>query len=397
MHGRPSKSQPDLQDQVQDVPSTPISPPTVNGLLSPERRGSTGAKYTPPSSGADSNDQGYGASHPAPPQRSRTQSPGAVMKTARTAAAAFERPAATAHVSSPLAPSLPHAAVQNATSTSPQRPVKLAHRRQFSRDLAFAVPQDDRAQDPLERWKGHPIFTWSPSGTIIHSFPKQSAFYAAGHGLPSIKCTPGTITMENSTTFMPMNERDTKFPGPLPARSKGKKKELLAWMTGKIEDLERETEGVLLDFNLPTDVQKGTEEKLVLWKIVKIYVEHDGVLEGTPQIEEEVRKVLLPNLAQLGQVADLQSPGSATAQPDPVDASVLAQLRQALFEGAMLCCLPPPWVRKCGSRLLHPSFAHRLGRLAQTDVVLPRSTKSLRAVRKTALMNWCHLLPVPAS
>lgn len=333
MHGRPSKSQPDLQDQAQDVPSTPISPPTVNGLLSPERRGSTGAKYTPPSMGTDRNDPGYGSSHPAPPQRSRTQSPGAVMKTARTAAAAFERPAAASHGSSPLAPSLPHAAVQHATSTSPQRPVKLAHRRQFSRDLAFAVPQDERAQDPLERWKGHPIFTWSASGTIVHSFPKQSAFYAAGHGLPSIKCTPGTITMEDATTFMPMNERDTKFPGPLPARSKGKKKELLTWMTGKIEDLERETESVLLDFNLPTDVQKGTEEKLVLWKIVKIYVEHDGVLEGTPQIEEQVRKVLLPNLAQLGQVADLQSPGSATAQPDPVDASVLAQLRQALFEG----------------------------------------------------------------
>jgi hypothetical protein len=333
MHGRPSKSQPDLQDNAQDVPSTPISPPTVNGLLSPERRGSTGAKYTPPSTGADPTDPGYGASHPAPPQRSRTQSPGAVMKTARTAVAAFERPAVTSHVSSPLAPSLPHAAAQHTTSTSGERPVKLAHRRQFSRDLAFAVPQDDRAQDPLERWKGHPIFTWSPSGTVIHSFPKQSAFYAAGHGLPSIKCTPGTITMEDATTFMPMNERDTKFPGPLTARSKGKKKELLAWMTGKIEDLERETESVLLDFNLPTDVHKGTEEKLVLWKIVKIYVEHDGVLEGTPQIEEEVRKVLLPNLAQLGQVADLQSPGSATAQPDPVDASVLAQLRQALFEG----------------------------------------------------------------
>jgi hypothetical protein len=254
------------------------------------------------------------------------------MKTARTAAAAFERPMGTGHVTSPLAPSLPSAAVQQAT-TSSQRTVKLAHRRQFSRDLSFAAPQDERAQDPLERWKGHPIFTWSASGTIVHSFPKQSAFYAAGHGIPSIKCTPGMITMEDATTFMPMNERDTKFPGPLPARSKGKKKELLSWMTGKIEDLERETEGVLLDFNLPTDVQKGTEEKLALWKIMKVYLEHDGALEGTPQIEEEVRRILLPNLAQMSQVADLQSPASATAQPDPVDTSVLAQLRQALFEG----------------------------------------------------------------
>lgn len=254
------------------------------------------------------------------------------MKTARAAAATFERPGIASQMSQPVVPSLPSATAQNSV-TSPQRPVKLAHRRQFSRDLSFAVPQDERAQDQLERWKGHPIFTWSPSGTIVHSFPKQSAFYAAGHGLPSIKCTPGTITMEDATTFMALGERDTKFPGPLPARSKGKKKELLAWMTGKIEDLERETESVLLDFNQPTDVQKGTEEKLVLWKIMKVYLEHDGALEGSPQINEEVRKVLLPNLAQMSQVADLQSPTSAAAQPDPVDTSVLAQLRQALFEG----------------------------------------------------------------
>jgi hypothetical protein len=330
-HGRPSRAHQESQDQGQDAPFTPTSPATMNGLLSPERRDSTGARYTPPSTSA-SNDPAYGLSHPAPPQRSRTQSPGAVMKMARTATAALERPVAAGHTTSLLPPNLSSAAVQQAM-TSTNRTVKLAHRRQFSRDLSFATPQDERAQDPLERWKGHPIFTWSASGTVVHSFPKQSAFYTSGHTVPSIKCTPGMITMEDATTFMPMNERDTKFPGPLPARSKGKKKELLSWMTGKIEDLQRETEAVLLDFNQPTDVHKGTEEKLILWKIMKVYLEHDGALEGTPQIEDEVRKVLLPNLAQLSQVADLQSPVSATAQPDPVDTSVLAQLRQALFEG----------------------------------------------------------------
>jgi hypothetical protein len=333
MHGRPLRTQQDPHDQVQDVPFTPTSPPTVNGLLSPERRGSTGAKYTPPSTSA-SNDPAFALAHPGPPQRSRTQSPGAVMKTARTAAAAFDRPAPAGHVVSPLASSQPNAPVQQAT-TSTQQNQRLGHRRQptMLRDLPFAVPQDERAQDTLERWKGHPIFKWSASGTVVHSFPKQSTFFAPGHGIPSVKCTPGMITMEDATTFMPMKERDTKFPGPLPARSKGKKKELLLWMTGKIEDLERETEGVLLDFNQPSEVQKGSEEKLVLWKIMKIYVEHDGALEGTPQIEEEVRKVLLPKLDQMSQVADLQSPASATAQPDPVDTSVLVQLRQVLFEG----------------------------------------------------------------
>lgn len=253
------------------------------------------------------------------------------MKSAKTAAVAFD------HVVSPLATSLPHAPVPQATQATqpPQQNAGIRHRRQptMLRDLPFAVPQDERAQDPLERWKGHPIFTWGASGTVIHSFPKQSTFFAPGHGIPSIKCSPGMITMEDATTFMPMNGRDAKFPGPLPARSKGKKKELLTWMAGKIEDLDRETEGVLLDFNLPTDVQKAAEEKLVLWKIMKVFLEHDGALEGSPQIEEEVRKILLPKLAQMSQVADLQSPASATAQPDPVDTSVLVQLRQALFEG----------------------------------------------------------------
>ncbi|KAM0714077.1 hypothetical protein Q7P37_011041 [Cladosporium fusiforme] len=328
MHGRPSR-----QNTQDSVPITPISPPTANGLLSPERRGSTGMSYmSPPSGEGRIDDSGFGAALPGPPQRPRTQSPGAVMKSARTAAAFTGASGMTGHTPSPLASSISKPAAAQPI-TSPERPVKLAHRRQFSRDLAFAVPQDERSQDPLERWKGHPIFTWSASGSVVQSFPKQSAFYAAGHGIPSIKCTPGPITMEDATTFMPLGERDTKFPGPLPARSKGKKKELLSWMTGKIEDLERETESVLLDFNLPTDVQKGTEEKLVLWKIMKIFVEHDGALEGSPQIEEEVRRVLLPNLAQMSQVADLQSPGASIAQPDPVDTSVLAQLRQALFEG----------------------------------------------------------------
>ena len=333
MHGRPLRTQQEPQDQAQDVPFTPTSPPAMNGLLSPERRGSTGAKYTPPSTSASS-DPAYGVAHGGPPQRSRTQSPGAVMKTARSAAAAFDRPVPAGQVGPPLPPSLPNADVQQTSKPHSQNP-RLGHRRQptMLRDLPFAVPQDERAHDPLERWKGHPIFTWSASGTVIHSFPKQSTFFAPGHGIPSIKCTPGTITMEDATTFMPMKERDTKFPGPLPARSKGKKKELLSWMTGKIEDLERETEGVLLDFNQPTDVQKSSEEKLLLWKIMKVYVEHDGTLEGSPQIEEEVRKILLPKLAQMGQVADLQSPASAAAQPDPVDTSVLVQLRQALFEG----------------------------------------------------------------
>lgn len=323
MHGRPSHGQ--QQPAEEDGPrSMPMSPPSANGLgLSPRRQNSTGLQYTPPSTSASVPEQDYGSPYPGPPQRPRTQSPGAVMKSARTASYTAERPG-----------SAGHAAGAHPTSAAPAvQPIRLAHRRQFSRDLAFVAPQDERAQDPLERWKGGPIFQWSASGTVVTSFPKQTPFYAAGHGIPSIKCTPGAVTTQDASTFMPLNDRDAKFPGPLSARSKGKKKDLLAWVSGKIEDLERETEGVLLDFNQPIDAKKRTEEKLVLWKIMRVYLEHDGALEGNPKIEEEVRRILLPNLAQMNQVAELQSPISATVQPDPVDTQVLAQIRQALFEG----------------------------------------------------------------
>ncbi|OQO00017.1 hypothetical protein B0A48_14220 [Cryoendolithus antarcticus] len=317
-HGRPTPAQYEQQDAHRSMPFSPSSPPTTNGLhLSPQRRESGNTKYTPPSTSAGPQDSPYSA----PPQRPRTQSPGTVMKTARIGFTPLERPGSTGPPSSMYGSSAPH-------STAIKAPV---HRRQFSREMSFAVPQDERAQDPLERWKGHAIFKWGPSGTVVTSFPKHMPFY--GHGAPTIKCTPGDIKLQDAKDVLPLSDRDVKFPGPLQARSKGKKKELLAWMSGKIEDLERETEGAMLDFSLPPDAKKRVEEKLVLWKLTRIYLEHDGVLEGTPKLEEEVRRILLPNLAQLGQVAELQSPTSATVQPDPIDPQTLAQLRQALFEG----------------------------------------------------------------
>jgi hypothetical protein len=222
---------------------------------------------------------------------------------------------------------------QSQTSASQPRRPALPHRRQFSRELTFAAPQDERSLDPLQRWKGCPIFSWSASGTVLTTFPKQTPFYAAGQGIPSVKCTPGNITTQDASAFMPMEDRNSKFPGPLTARSKRQKKDILTWLSSKISDLERVTEGAMLDFSLPLEVRKRTEEKLVLWKLIYIFLENDGVLEGSSKIEDEVRNVLLPNLAQMAQVADLQSPVSAAAMPDPVDKQVLFQIRQALLEG----------------------------------------------------------------
>lgn len=222
---------------------------------------------------------------------------------------------------------------ERATSTTALPKMHLGHRRNFSRDLPFVEPNDERAHDPLQRWKGHPIFRWSNSGVVVTSLPKQTPFYAAGHGIPSIKCTPGDISIQNATTFMPMDDRNAKFPGPLASKAKGRKKEVVAWMAGKIEDLERAAQAVGMDFNMDSDLKKRVEEKLVLWKLVKVFVDHDGTLEGNPKIEEEIRAILLPNLAQMAQAMDATSSGISSAQADPVDRTVVIQIRQALLEG----------------------------------------------------------------
>ncbi|PIA99146.1 COPII coat assembly protein sec16 [Cercospora beticola] len=312
-HGRP-------QADSQGPPSISSSPPKSNGraspaILSPPRSGSMA--YSPSESRATSL-----SNFASPPQNISMQPPPVQTRVSKYAAKVpTEMP------TSVIAPA--------AATSSSQKRAFLAHRRQFSRDLDFVAPQDEHAHDPLQRWKGHPIFTWGESGIVISSFPKQTPFYAAGQGVPSIKSTPGSITVQQATTFMPMDELSAKFPGPLPTKGK-KKKDVLAWMTSKIETLQQHAEAVRMDFDIEPDLKKRVQEKLVLWQIMKIFVQHDGKLEGDKKIEEEIRAVLLPNLAQMGQAMELQSPVNtpgAGPQAEPLDRVVILQLRQALLEG----------------------------------------------------------------
>ncbi|TKA22203.1 hypothetical protein B0A50_08315 [Salinomyces thailandicus] len=339
---------------------TVSSPPQLNGTapvstsasLSPERSASR-SRYSPSeTSGASQPQTGYQSgpsgpqAHAPPPQgppRPRTQSPGATMKQPRLAGMGVERPSSAAGLS--YAPAFQPVSTPQQSPQQSQVPAVsqsggsrhvLPHRRQFSKDLAFTVPQDERAQDPLERWKGGPIFHWSAGGGVVTSFPVQTPFYAAGHGIPTLKVTAGDVKLQEANAVLPLPEKEVKFPGPLPAKSKGKKKEVLAWLSGKVEDLERENETAKLDYSLPGALRMKAEEKLVLWKMMHIFIENDGVLEGGKAgVDEMVRRILLPNLAQMSAVKDLQSPVSASTAPqtEPVDRAVLSQIRQALLEG----------------------------------------------------------------
>ncbi|KAF2156086.1 hypothetical protein K461DRAFT_318705 [Myriangium duriaei CBS 260.36] len=223
----------------------------------------------------------------------------------------------------------PHGTFQPA-----QPQLSLPSRQKFSSDLNFDVPQDERSADHLERWKGHPIFRWSPSGTIVSSFPKQSPFYAAGHAIPVIRCTAGEITIHDNKTTFPLHDTNDTFPGPLQGKGKSKKKDVIYWMNSKILNLEKALSDSLLDPRLPDRVKKRSEEKLILWKVVKLLVEHDNSIDGKPEIFETMRRLLVPN--DIDTQSPITLPGDGERQgsiPEHFDSTVVTEIRKLLLEG----------------------------------------------------------------
>ncbi|CAZ86675.1 unnamed protein product [Tuber melanosporum] len=206
-----------------------------------------------------------------PPPRAQTQSPGMASKTTQRPRDPYERPSsAFAHSSS-----LSYGSVD-------------FHRRQQSLGHNFMAPNDETFQDVLQRWHGAPVFCWGFGGSIAYTFPKRAQRYTSDMQQQVIKCSPGEVKIRSIKEILPFEEPEGKFPGPAWSGSrstnKAKKKELMTWFTDKIEDLEKRAQG------------EGTraEEKVLLWKIVRILLENDGVLEGNPEVVKAVRVILSP-------------------------------------------------------------------------------------------------------
>lgn len=204
----------------------------------------------------------------------------------------------------------------------------------------FMVPSDGREQDPLERWKGCPVFNFGFGGHVVTSFPKQIPRYAAGQLVPLIKCTAGEVRVR-SGKIIPLDEHVSTFPGPL--KSKGKKKDVLAWLEKEIVRLEQQHIPIIPN-QTPMDARKRQEEKIILWKILHVLVEHDGVLDGNQAAEKAVRKILSPELAFAGPADQLSYESNARPRgmsaagvrpktPSPQDPENIETLRKFLLEG----------------------------------------------------------------
>ena len=199
----------------------------------------------------------------------------------------------------------------------------------------YVPPTDGREHDRLERWKGVPILTWGVGGTIVTSFPKSIPRYGMNQATPSIIRTNGEVKVGNIKELELLQERLSTFPGPL--KGKSKKKEVVGWLSAGIESLEKELPDISFHAELSLEVKRAVE-RLLLWKILRIHVEHDGILEGDTSVEKAVRDVLSPstqNSIVNGADAQFETLNSQTApvRADGVVSGAVEQIRDSLMKG----------------------------------------------------------------
>ena len=227
-----------------------------------------------------------------------------------------------------------------------QQPVRykpansIPHRRQTSLSLAYEniAPADERAADPLQQWKGAPIFTWGLGGTVVTTFPKEIPRYGGGNSAPMVKRSPGEVKIQNVKEILPESEDVTKFPGPL--KSKSKKKDVLAWLSRKLEALESQRAEPGFEHSMTEDEHKCFEDKHLLWDVLKVMVDNDGRLDG-PAAEAALKKAFAPEESaatdaegSFSTAADLVGRSRTnTLQAEPVDPRSIEDLQKMLTKG----------------------------------------------------------------
>ena len=260
-----------------------------------------------------------------PPRRSQTQSPG--QQTARSAvppriAPPPNRPASAFGQLSPTRRQAPQSMLS---------PPRIPQQRQVE-ELDYIRPNDETVNDPLERWKGMPIFRFGFGGAVVTSFPRRTPRYSAGATRPQIKATAGEINIKTLDALPSTSETTAKFPGPL--KGKAKKKEVLIWLSSSISNLEGE---------VASNPSKKLEEKIVLWKAVKVLVEQDGNLEGQ-QAVQSLSSILMPEVYAFTDSTTSQHsandpsmgiyrPASFAAKSETVDPASVERLRKTLLQG----------------------------------------------------------------
>jgi hypothetical protein len=265
----------------------------------------------------------YQPMNPMVPSRSLSQSPATSVKPSGTMYGVL--PSAAAY----------GAQVHEANTTN-----VIPHRRQASINYECIVPEDERAMDPLQRYKGHPVFAWGLGGTVVTTFPKQIPRYGGGMTAPMVKCSPGEIRIQSVKEVLPLSEELAKFPGPL--KAKGKKKDVLSWLAKKLEASETQMKDPNLEHTITADELKRLEEKALLLRLLQFLVENDGRLEGEAA-NTAFKKLFSPqddstsdaegSFSTAADIVGRSRSNTANVTAEPIDARAIEDLQKMLARG----------------------------------------------------------------
>ncbi|KAL4954948.1 Sec23-binding domain of Sec16-domain-containing protein [Aspergillus filifer] len=306
--------------QPTSPPRNPYAPPSyIEEFSRRVNNNAASSPYAPPPEGS---------SPFVPPRRSQTQSPTQQQPSLGLSVPTVDPLKRPASAHAPSSPTKSPSAYAPAPAPTQPRPV--------SQSLEFIPPTDGREQDHLERWRGAPIFKFGFGGTVLSSFPKHIPRYSAGQTAPRIKSMPGEVKTMQLRDVVSFPASIAHHPGPL--RNKSRKKDLVAWLSSKI--IAFENENVLYNLQGLPDSHKRHDEKILLWKAVRVLVEHDGAAKVTPELQKSLRDVIFPHLqnsepeATLGDSVQsfVAEPLTAVAQSDASDKS-LSQIHNNLLLG----------------------------------------------------------------
>jgi hypothetical protein len=200
------------------------------------------------------------------------------------------------------------------------------------------VPQSTERTEEEEfhlKRGGCPIVSFGFGGRMITMIPRVA------HRVNVRGTTvPGPITFSRLREIVEPPGLASSFPGPLFIGTKpvkGKAKDVGKWVDDNIAVLER-----IRSTNMQTEDLHRIEDRTILYKLVKLVVENNGVLDGryllqmvthsSPEVEKSVRGILLPEAANVTATEESEPFGvtasslavTATSQSTAVDPSALA-------------------------------------------------------------------------
>ncbi|GAO51778.1 hypothetical protein G7K_5871-t1 [Saitoella complicata NRRL Y-17804] len=217
--------------------------------------------------------------------------------------ASMKRPSVTSLYASAGAGQYAPQADPRALSTSPNAPLTLAPLSEvgprpvspYAPVAAPTEPEEERKLYPPYCRGASPVVNFGFGGKVVTNFQQQVQRYTSDG--PVTRYAPGELKVQTLKSILPETHVAELFPGPVfSATNKGsnktKKKEVTKWMESKIEKIKQEAENEVDD-----DVKLEIENQAVLWQVVKIILDNDGVIDGKPAALKLIREILTPGAA----------------------------------------------------------------------------------------------------